>query len=144
MIYKCEIRPTHKCESLEELTTSASRRMSLCIPRTHRKLELNPFLVSPVPSCLGEITVRGLIKYRWKPKKNDKTHQSLVQKKPRNGKRDDGKCNLSSIERLAFMLFPRNCFGDPGVVDGVSSDTHGDAAHYEKLYSLYKSTLKNK
>ena len=56
--------------------------------------------------------------------------------------RDDGKCSLSSIERLAFMLFPRNCFGDPGVVDGVSSDTHGDAAHYEKLYSLYKPTLK--
>lgn len=46
------------------------------------------------------------------------------------------------MEVRAFMYFPLNYLGDSGVVNAVSSDTHGDAAYYKKLYSLYKPTVK--
>jgi len=42
---------------------------------------------------------------------------------------------------LAFMYSP-NRPGDSGVVNAVSSDTHGDATYYKKLYLLYKPTFK--
>ena len=77
-IYKCEIRYIYKCKSLGELTSAS---------REDKSLYFRSKLVSSTPRPFGEITVLGLIKCRQKQKKkDDKTHQSLVQRSLRIGR----------------------------------------------------------